>query len=150
MSKKSVETSSAVSDLGKALVEAIELTRPLQKKSILNRKKGGPWAPKDGSPKIKLRRTHYQHSVRMEAETLNNEDIALLNKIRPGVYCDGHVKVILRKDRGIDIDYPIRTAAQRLRLGQFGITSLTSLLTRCIDEASKPAKVDDGYPEDSQ
>lgn len=138
-----VETN-VISDLGRAFAEAIQLAKPLEKKTILNRKPGGPWAAKDGSPKLKLRRTHYQHAIRMQEETLNNEEIGLLNKIRPGSYCDNHVKVILRKDRGIDLDYQVKTAAQRLRLvNQFGITNLASMLNRIIAEAAQPKKAEE-------
>lgn len=139
--KEKEDVSSSVSELGKALVEAIELTRPMQKKTILDRKKAGPFASKDGTPKPRLRRTHYQHAIKMSEDNMFPEEIALLNKIRPGVYCDGNVKVILRKDRGIDIDYPVKTASQRLRLvNQYGITGLPALLKRIIEEQSRPAK----------
>lgn len=138
--KKSEESpKSSMTELIEAFTGAIELTRPMQKKNILNRKKAGPWTPKDGSAKLKLRRTHYQHAIKMNEDQLFNEEIALLNKVRPGAYCDGNVKIILRKDRGIDIDYPVKTASQRLRLvNTYGITNLASLLQRCIDEAAKP------------
>lgn len=141
MSKKPEAEKSTIEQMVEAFTGAIEQTRPLQKKTILNRKKGGPWVPKDGSPKLKLRRTHFQHAIRMSEENLSNEEIALLNKIRPGAYCDGNVKVILRKDRGIDIDYPIKTASQRLRLvNQYSIVGLASLLQRIVDEQNRPAK----------
>lgn len=146
MTKPKSESKSEMSELVKAFVETIELTRPMQKKSILNRKKGGPWAPKDGSPKLKLRRTHYQHAIRMSEDNLSNEEISLLNKIRPGSYCEGNLKVILRKDRGIDIDYPVKTASQRLRLvNQYGITNLKSLLERVLTEAAQPKKEEEVY-----
>lgn len=142
MAKKTDDTSkSSMTELIEAFTGAIELTRPMQKKTILNRKKGGPWVPKDGSAKPKLRRTHYQHAILLNENTLFPEEITLFNKIKPGVYCDGTVKVILRKDRGIDLDYPHRTASQRLRLvNQFGVVGLTSLLQRIVDEAAQPIK----------
>jgi hypothetical protein len=51
------------------------------------------------------------------------------------------VRVIKRRDGALDIDYPIKTAAQRLKLvNQFGITSFTGLLQRILDEKTNPAK----------
>lgn len=149
MTKPKEDPKSATSELVSALAQAIELTRPLQKKTILNRKKGGPFATKDGTAKLKLRRTHYQHAIRMVEDTLSSDEIGLLNKIRPGSYCDGVVKVILRKDRGIDLDYPAKTASQRLRLvNQFGVVNLKALLERVVAEAAEPKKAEEIYQQD--
>ena len=51
------------------------------------------------------------------------------------------VKVVRRRDRGVDIDYPVKTASQRLKLvNQFGIRNFAELLQRCIDEGNNPTK----------
>lgn len=127
-----------LSELAKALVAAIEVAKPVQKKTPFNRKKGTPWTPKDGSPKLKLKRKTYHHGLEVENK-LSNEEIALLNKIKPGSYCDGWVKVVRRKDKGINIDYPIKTSSQRLKLvNQFGIRNFEELLRRIIEEQTNP------------
>lgn len=126
--------------LADAFVEAIERTRPVQKKTVANRKKATPWSPKEGETRLKMKRVFYQHGI-MLGENVDNETIALLNQIKPGHYCDGYVRVTLRKDRGMDVSYPIRTASQRLRLvNGYGIRSFKELLQRIIDERSNPSK----------
>jgi len=126
--------------LADAFVNALERTKPPEKKTVFSRKKNTPWTPKDGSPKLKMRRVFYHHGIPI-GDKVTNEDIALLNQLKPGHYCDGYVRVILRKDRGIDIDYPIRTASQRLKLvNTYGIRSFGELLKRIIDERGNPSK----------
>lgn len=126
-------------ELIQALVSAIETTRPTVKKTPNTRTAKTPWTNKDGSPKSKLKRKAHQHGIILDPDMLTNEQIDLFNKLRPGVFLEGHVKVVRRKDRGIDIDYPVKTAAQRLRLvNQFGIRDLNELLQRCIAESENP------------
>jgi hypothetical protein len=138
---KQTEATPSSKELIDALVQAIQITKPIEKKTIANRKPGSPWDPKDGSKKLKLKRKMYQHGIMIDPDFHTNEDIELLNKLRPGRYMDGYVKVYKRKDQGIDIDYPIKTASQRLRLvNQFGIRSLADLVSRCIEEAAHPEK----------
>ncbi len=136
------EASVGISELAAALVQAIETTRPPQKKTVFNRKKVNPWTPTDGSPKItSFKRPMYHHGIPINPKTTTNQNCVLLDQVKPGVYCNGHVRVTKRKDQGYDIDYPIRTAAQRLKLiNQFGITSFTSLLQRLIDERKDPKR----------
>jgi hypothetical protein len=131
--------SEAHKELAEAFVEAIERTKPKEKKTSFNRPRLGPWEPKDGSRKPKLKRPMFQHGVDLHEATLSKEEIELLNKVKPGSYCGGFVRVIKRKDKSLDIDYPIRTASQRLRLvNQFGIRNLAELCQRLIDEAARP------------
>lgn len=138
-----VAVSDAVShqSLANALVAAINMAKPKEKKTVANRTVGTPWSPKDGSPKLKLKRKMHQHGLLLDADLFSNEEIDLMNKVRPGVFLDGHVQVIRRKDRGIDISYPIKTASQRLRLlNSFGIRDFKELLQKLINEAENPVK----------
>lgn len=142
--KADVPTGKAFTDaqqaLADAFVQAIERTKPPTKKTVLDYKPRTPWTPKDGSPKLKMKRRFFHHGLLLE-HNVSNEEISLLNQVKPGVYCDGFVRVVLRRDRGIDIDYPVKTASQRLRLvNQFGIRSFTELLQRIIDERANPTK----------
>lgn len=133
--------SNANQDLVAALIQAIQATKPVEKKNPVTRKPGSPWHPKDGSPKLKLKRKMYQHGLLMDADLLTNDEIDLLNKVKPGRYLDNWVKVIKRQDKGINIDYPVKTVAQRLKLGSaFGVNSLTDLLKRLISESENPTK----------
>lgn len=136
------EPSVGASELASALVAAINAAKPVEKKNAFNRKVLTPWTPKDGSPKLKSKRKIYQHGLLVDPDKLDNEEIDLYNQIRPGTFLDGYVKVIRRRDKGIDIDYPVKTASQRLRLvNQFGIRNLKELLARCIEEAANPPKI---------
>lgn len=136
---KSVQITESQQAMADAFVSAIERTRGPVKQTVATRKPNTPWAPA-GVPRTKLKRKMYHHGLLLD-EKITNEDIELLNKIRPGHYCDGYVRVTLRKDRGLDIDYPVRTASQRLKLiNQFGVRSFTELLQRIIDEKANGAK----------
>lgn len=127
--------------LASALTIALKEAKGVEKKTVATRKRNTPWTPKDGSPKLKLKRQMFHHGVGINPRRVSNEEIELLNKVKPGNYCDGFVRVTLRKDRGIDIDYPVKTASQRLKLvNQFGIRNFPELLQRIIDEAADPKK----------
>lgn len=129
----------AIADLAAALTQALEAAKPPQKKTPFNRPRLGPFEAKDGRPKPKLKRAMYQHGVQFSEGTLTPEEIDLLNKVKAGSYCGGFVRVIKRKDRGLDIDYPIKTNSQRLKLiNAFGIASLSDLCKRLIAEAERP------------
>lgn len=131
--------STAQQELAAAFIDAIERTKPPAKKNSFNRDKHGPFEPAKGRVKPKLRRVMYHHGLELHEDTLLPAEIELLNKVKPGSYCNGFVRVIKRKDRALDIDYPMKTAAQRLKLSQqFKITSFESFLQRLIDEAADP------------
>lgn len=124
-----------------ALVQAIQQTKPVEKKNAINRKPGTPWTPKDGSPKLKLKRKMFQHGLLIDSDMESNETVDLLNRLKPGRFLDGWVSVTRRRDKGIDITYPIRSSSQRLKLSStFGITSFKGLLERCVEEADNPIK----------
>ena len=135
------DRTAAINDIAQALITAINSTKAPEKKTPFNRKKGDPWQPKPGQVKPKLKRTFMQHCVELNPAQLFVEEIELLNQIKPGAYCGGYLRVNKRKDRSYDIDYPIRTASQRMKLSnQFQITSLRSMLQRIIDEQNDPAR----------
>lgn len=126
--------------LADAFVNAIERTRPAEKQTVATRKRKTPWMPTDGSPRLKMKRVFYHHGIPI-SDRVSNEEIELLNRLKPGIFCDGFVRVTLRKDRGIDIDYPVKTASQRLKLlNVYGVRSFAELLQRVIDERTNPAK----------
>lgn len=140
-SKPEAEVSVSASELATALTAAIEAAKPPTKKNIFTRKEHTPWTPKDGSVKPKLKRKIFQHSIPVQDKFLTSEQILLLNKIRPGDYFDGYVHVTRRRDKGIDITYPMRNAQQRMALaGKTGARNFTELIKNINDEAAKPRK----------
>lgn len=129
------------SELAHAFREAMEAAKPPQKKTPFNRVINTPWTPKDGSTKLKLKRKIFQHGLQLAEDMLTNEQISYLNKLRPGLYLDGYVVVRRRRDKGIDIDYPIKTVSQRLKLiNTFGVRNFTELVKYCLEEIEKPRK----------
>ena len=133
-------TDASVKVIADALAEAIERTKPPAKITVANRKANTPWTPPAGEPVVKLKRKFYHHGLQIDAH-LSNKEKELLNQLKPGRFGNGHIIVTLRRDRGLDIDYPIRTSTQRLKLiNELGIRSFTELLERCIDEKKYPAK----------
>lgn len=126
--------------LANAFVDALERTKGPVKQMPGMRKKKTPWSPAEGEPQLKMKRVFYHHGLPL-SWNINNETIGLLNQLKPGAYCDNFVRVTLRKDRGIDITYPVRTNSQRLKLvNEYGIRSFDELLRRCIDEKANPTK----------
>lgn len=135
------EINVTASDLAHALTQAIEAAKPPAKKSIFNRKAQTPWTPKEGEVKLKLKRKVFQHSIPILDKFLTNEQIAALNKLRPGNYFDNYVKVTRRHDKGIDITYPIKNAQQRMQLtARTGARTFTELIHKINEEAAKPRK----------
>lgn len=127
--------------LAAALVQAIEQTRPTPKKTPFNRTINTPWTPKDGSKKLKLRKKVYQHGMPIDEEIVSNAEIEQLNRLKPGTFLGGAVKVLRRKDRGLDINYPVKTSAQRLKIANLvGTNGLAALVARLVEEAENPAK----------
>ena len=143
---QTAEPSVAVSELAKALILAIETTRPPTKKTVASRKSGKPYDHADGSSRLKLKRPCFQHGIEIDIDTIPDEAVERLNQLRPGTYCSGWIKVTKRRDgTGLDIAYPVRTAAQRLKLPSYfvgcaGVTPFSQLLARLLDEKSNPAK----------
>jgi hypothetical protein len=138
----------SAADLVNALVQAIQLTKPVEKKNAISRKAGSPWDTKDGSKKPKLKRKMYQHSILIDPDFHTPEEIELMNKLKVGRFCDGWVKVYRRKDHGIDIDYPVKTASQRMKLFRYA-TTFKGLLERCIEEAANPKPIESIYDDEN-
>ena len=126
------EPSVAVGDLAAALVQAIETTRPPQKKTPFNRPK--PWEEK----KPKFKRTFYQHGMEITPRQVSAAEIELLNQVKPGIYVNGLVRIYKNPDRSYNITWPAATAAQRLRVIQDAGHTFGLILQRCIDEKNDP------------
>lgn len=126
------------SELAKAIMAGIEEARP-KRITIENRKSQTPWSPPKGVPKAKLKRKMMQHGIILNPKFLTNEEIELLNQIRPGTYCEGHITVVRRKDKGVSIEYPVKTVSQRMKLvSSFGLRNLAEICQRIIAEAENP------------
>lgn len=141
----------ALKALGLVFSDAITKSRPVEKKNFATRKPRSPWDPTDGSPKLKLKRKMYQHGILIDPDFNDNATIDALNHLKVGRYLGDWVKVYKRKDQGIDIDYPVKTASQRMKLPGMGITEqrdpatnkliksgLQIFVERMIEEGKRP------------
>lgn len=127
--------------IGKGVADAIQMAKPKEKKNIFTRKKNTPWTPPNGEPKLKLKVPLHQHNIEIKEERLSNKQIELANQLRPGVYGGGHFRVVRRRDRGINIEYPIRSVGQRLQLiSKFGLRNFTEILEYLVAEGAKRPK----------
>ena len=127
--------------LAAALTAAINAAKPPEKKNIFNRKGQTPWDAREGEVKPKLKRKVSQHGIGLDEDFLTPEQVSLFNKLRPGTYLNGDVTVTRRKDKGINIHYPVKTVAQRMRMvSTHGVRNLTELLERIVSEQGKPKK----------
>lgn len=136
--------------LADAFTKALERTKPFALKTAATRKPASPFDTKDGSKKPKLTRVMYQHGLKIDPENVDVECIHLLNKLKVGRYLNNWVNVYKRKDQGIDIDYPLKTSAHKMKLAQLGITEVQDefgntlktgfqvFLERMIAEGNKP------------
>lgn len=125
----------ALKSLGLVFSEAIEKNKPKEKVRIHQPRNA--WST-PGVPKAKLKRKLYHHGILLDPEMLTNAQIELANQLKPGRFCDGNIVVQRRRDKGVNIDYAVKTASQRLKLNQYGITSFDVLMQRLIDEANNP------------
>jgi hypothetical protein len=132
---------SQASELAEALRDVIQSVKPPEKKSIFTRKQQTPWSPPDGVAKLKLKRKLYHHGLLVNEDFMSNEEVGWANKIRPGLFFDGWVKVTRRRDKGIDVDYNVRSPQQRLKLPTVhGVRNFSDLLRRLTEEAEAPKK----------
>lgn len=143
--KKAQERSSGlavpVNEFAEAMAKVLDAAKPPTKKTIFTRKQNTPWTPKDGSPRLKLKRKIYQHGILLDQKFLSNPEIDAMNKLRPGSYCGGFIRVVRRRDKGLDIDYPIKSPAQRMRLpSTYGLRNITEVVQQCILEAAQPKR----------
>jgi hypothetical protein len=125
--------------LAQAIVAATEAVNGPRKKTIAQKKPSTPWSAKPGEAKPKLKRLMSHHGHLFNQDNLSPAEITALNRItKPGKYLDGFVEVRLRKDRGLDIDYPVKTAAQKVKLmTEYGVSTMEQLANRIADEADQ-------------
>ena len=129
-----------------ALTKAFESAKPKVVQTAHGRIAKTPWTPPEGTPRSQFKRKSYHHGRAILESRVSNEEIDLMNKLKPGRYLSNLVTVTRRKDKGIDIDYRIRTNSDRLKLvNAHGIISFTDLLSKVIAEQSipRPLEIED-------
>jgi hypothetical protein len=126
-----------------ALVESIQAMTPKRKVLFSELKPKSPFNPK-GVRHRKLARTVLQNGNRLNVKQLFDEEIRLLNELRPGIYVNKKVSVHLIEgtEGNVDtllINYKNKTHDDRLAMKE-EVRSFVALLRRIVDE-SKDIKV---------
>ena len=144
---KVAQAPAGVNELVNAFVQAINITKPREKVRPYQRKRICKECGQDHKDNTPLKRAWLQHGgFDMLREQFCNSTIELLNRVKPGVYINGLVKVHKRKDRAYDITWPVRTQALRQRVmdeaaKRTGLgNSLDAILQACIDEQRDPRR----------
>jgi hypothetical protein len=83
---------------------------------------------------VKLKQPFYQNGVMVKLEQLTDEQVELINQLKPGRYNHRKWEIVKRRDRSIDFRYPNKTVEQRMQIAaQAG--SLTGMLQIILTEA---------------
>jgi hypothetical protein len=132
----------ALKDLTSA-VKTLAETQALGKKTPLHQVKVvTPWDPtgvrKQPAKRLKAPAV-FQNGARLNPIMLSNEEMDLINQLKPGRYAKRRIEVVRRRDKSIDIRYPNRTIEQRLELK--GVArNLTELLKVILIEQEAAEK----------
>jgi hypothetical protein len=134
----------------KDIAEESRASRALRQLTVAEVKNDTPWNP-EGLPKIKLKcERFYMCGAPVKEDMLSNDEIAAINKLKPGRYNKRKWEVLKFQDKSIDIRYPRVTVADRFDL-KGDAPSLLAMLTKINDEyADKLAKKKAGIFEEEE
>lgn len=137
MSEQNVD----IQSLAKAITEAVAEASPVKQVHISRYKAETPWNPTGNKRRLQMNAKFYQNGSQIRDWHVTDEDIALLNQLKPGRYVDRKVEVIERNensDRSIEIRYSNETIGQRMELKNH-FRNFTELLQSIVTE-QKPGK----------
>lgn len=108
-----------------------------------------PWNPSGERRTLKLKPTSVsQNGGRLNPALLSDEEITLINQLKPGLYNKKKWQVIRKRDKSIDIRYPNASLASRFEM-QSTAGSLAGMLRLIVTEQeSQEARRKSGEPED--
>jgi len=127
----------AIMQLAKSQQAMVD-SQPVKRVPWSKFKTRSPFNP-TGNRKRKLSRRCYQNGYPMDVRKLFDEEIALLNQLRPGKYFSGLVTVYEVTTGGnvdLHIHYLNKSFDQRLAL-KSEFKNLREMLRGCVEEASK-------------
>jgi hypothetical protein len=76
-----------------------------------------PWNPSGELRKVKLKhKKFYQNGAEVNTDLMTDDEIALVNQLKPGRYNKRKWEVVKRKDKSLDVRYPNKTLQQRWQL----------------------------------
>lgn len=125
-----------------ALIETLKSIMPLQQVPFARFKTRSSFNP-SGKRRL-MKRICYQNGYRCNVKTLFDEEISLIERLKPGRYIQNLVTVTLERSGDSDEDkvhihYSNRTPDQRMTFKNH-VRSFVSLLRKCVNEAEARAQ----------
>lgn len=134
----------ATIQLGQA-IQAMNDSGPIKKVPFSKFKTKSPFNP-TGNKKRKLTRRVYQNHYRVDVKKLHDEEIALLNILKPGRYLNG-VLTVREIQNGQETDlhllYDNKSTDQKFTVMREFRGHFTEMLKRCVNEGPKPIEARD-------
>lgn len=122
----------------KSLAEAQQST--FKKIPVHLAKARTPWNPSGERRTVKLKPTAvYQNGARLNPVMLSDEEITLLNQVKPGRYNKNKWEVVRRRDKSIDIRFANKSIEQRMEMKGEAVT-LTGMLQKILIEQEAQAQ----------
>lgn len=133
------QTKFVTEDAFKGLVDSIrEIAQSTQRGRQLTvgeAKNRTPWNPTGEPLKVWLKAPAvFMNGARLHPSMLSEEEITLLNALKPGLYNKKKWTVTLRRDKSIDIGYSNKTVKHRLELAREA-PSLSDMCRKILTEA---------------
>lgn len=110
-----------------------------------------PWNPSGERRTLKLKPASFsQNGARINPALLSDEEITLINQLKPGVYNKKKWRVVRRRDKSLDLQYPNESLEARFELkGEAG--NLAGMLKMIITEQeAQERRRKAGEPEDDE
>lgn len=130
-----------VKELAQAIKAAVEETAPIKQVHISRYSAVTPFNPTGKKVRTKLNCNFTQNGARVNIARLTDEELELINKLKPGRFFERRVEVVERIENGerdIDIRYNNATNEQRMENKNL-FRNLRELLQGCVDQ-QKPVK----------
>jgi len=83
---------------------------------------------------VKLKQPFYQNGVMVRVDQLTDEQVELVNQLKPGRFNNRKWEIVRRRDRSIDFRYPNKTIEQRMQNASQA-KDLTGMLQMILTEA---------------
>lgn len=128
--------STNVTELAKAIVTAVSETAPKRKVSVADLKRRSVFNKEGKSKKERrLDRQMYQNGAPLLPSRLNNEEISLLNQLKPGKFINDLIEVKQLDNGKVHIFY--NNKREHFLTLKTEVRNFVELLRRCVSEANE-------------
>jgi hypothetical protein len=128
--------------LAKAITDAVTEASPVKQVHISKYKAITPWNPTGALRRPAMNAKFLDNGSEIPDWKVTDEDIALLNQLKPGRYLDRKLEVIERNDNGgartVEIRYSNKNVGQRMEMKNYG-RNFTELLQNIVTEQKPKA-----------